>query len=186
MRKIFVSEMVSVDGFFAGPKGEIDWHNVDAEFNEYAIDMLDSVDLLMFGRVTYELMAGYWPGPEATRDDPRVAARMNALPKLVFSRTLDRAAWANTGLAPDILAGEILEMKKRAGKDMAIFGSGTVVSRFAQLGLIDEYRLLVNPVVLGSGKPLIRGLGQRLHLHLLRSRTFGNGNVLLCYAPVNG
>ena len=107
MRKIFVSEMVSVDGFFAGPNGEIDWHNVDAEFNEYAIDMLDSVDLLMFGRVTYELMAAYWPSPEAIRDDPRVAARMNALPKLVFSRTLDRAAWANTGLAPEVLATEI-------------------------------------------------------------------------------
>lgn len=184
MRKIFVSEMVSVDGFFAGPGGEIDWHNVDAEFNEYAGEMLDSVDLLMFGRVTYELMAGYWPGPEGLRDDPLIAARMNALPKLVFSRTLDRVAWENARLAPDVPAGEMRELKKRPGKDIAILGSGTIVSRFAQMGLIDEYRLMVNPVVLGEGKPLIRGLGQRLPLRLLRTRTFGNGNVLLCYGPV--
>src|SRR5512138_2820550 len=102
MRKVFANEMISVDGFFSGPAGEIDWHNVDAEFNDYAVEMLDSVDLLIFGRVTYELMAGYWPTPEALRDDPRVAARMNALPKLVFSRSLGRVAWENTVLAPDV------------------------------------------------------------------------------------
>src|SRR5258708_25381331 len=99
MKKLLVSEMVSVDGFFAGPNGEIDWHNVDEEFNTFAIEQLDSVDTLVFGRVTYELMASYWPTAEALKDDSVVAAKMNALPKIVFSKTLEKVEWNNSLLA---------------------------------------------------------------------------------------
>ena len=183
MRKVFVFNMVTLDGYFEGPNREIDWHNVDAEFNEYAVDMLNSVDTLIFGRVTYELMAGYWPTPDATKNDPIVAERMNNLPKIVFSKTLDKVAWSNTRLVKDNIEEEIEKMKKRPGKDMAILGSGSIVSLFAQRGLVDEYRLMVNPVVLGQGNPLFKGIGDRIYLKLLGTRTFRSGNVLLYYGP---
>jgi len=183
MRKVFVFNMVTLDGYFEGPNREIDWHNVDAEFNEYAVDMLNSVDTLLFGRVTYELMAGYWPTQDAIKNDPIVAERMNNLPKIVFSKTLDKVAWSNTRLVKDNIEEEIEKMKKRPGKDMAILGSGSIVSLFAQRGLVDEYRLMVNPVVLGQGNPLFKGIGDRIYLKLLGTRTFRSGNVLLYYGP---
>jgi dihydrofolate reductase len=156
---------------------------MDAEFNEYAVDMLDSVDTLLFGRVTYELMANYWPTPVAKKDDPIVAEKMNTLPKIVFSRTLDKAEWQNTRLVKDNIEEEIKKMKKQPGKDMAILGSGSIVSGLAPLGLIDEYRIMVNPVVLGSGTSLFKGIKDRLDMKLLRTRTFRSGNVLLYYEP---
>jgi dihydrofolate reductase len=183
MRKLFVFNLVSLDGFFAGPDGELDWHNVDAEFNEYAISMLDSVDTLLFGRVTYDLMAGYWPTPEGVKDDPLVAQRMNDLSKVVFSRTMDKAGWRNTRLVMDNIVDEIKNLKKQSGKDMVILSSGTIVSQFAQSGLIDEYRFMVNPIVLGSGKPMFQDLKDRLPLKLLKTWTFRSGNVLLTYKP---
>src|SRR5258708_12246126 len=107
MKKLLVSEMVSVDGFFAGPNGEIDWHNVDEEFNTFAIEQLDSVDTLVFGRVTYELMASYWPTAEALKDDSVVAAKMNALPKIVFSKTLENLPGNNSRLTKNKFLEEI-------------------------------------------------------------------------------
>jgi dihydrofolate reductase len=181
MRRVFVFNLVSLDGYFEGPNREIDWHNVDAEFNEYAIDMLNSVDTLLFGRVTYELMASYWPTPSATTNDPIVAEKMNSLPKIVFSRTLDKVEWNNTRLVKDNIEEKIKKMKQRPGKDMMILGSGSIVTEFAQRGLIDEYLIMVNPIVLGNGKPLFQGIKDRLKLKLLKTRTFRNGNVLLYY-----
>jgi dihydrofolate reductase len=181
MRKVFVFNLVTLDGYFEGPKREIDWHNVDAEFNEYAIDMLNSVDTLIFGRVTYELMTNYWPTPAAKKDDPIVAEKMNTLPKIVFSRTLEKVEWNNTRLAKDNIEEEIQKMKRQPGKDMALLGSGSILTELAPLGLIDEYRIMVNPVVLGSGNPMFKGIKDRLNLRLLKTRTFRNGNVLLYY-----
>jgi dihydrofolate reductase len=184
MRRIFVMNLVSIDAYFEGPNREIDWHNVDAEFNEYAIDMLNSVDILLFGRVTYELMARYWPPSDAKKNDPVVAERMNNLPKIVFSRTLQKADWNNTRLVQGGIENEIKKLKKQPSKDMVILGSGSIVAEFAQLGLIDEYRIMVNPVVLGSGKSMFTGVKDRIHLKLLKTRTFSSGNVLLCYEPI--
>ncbi len=181
MRKVFVFNLVSLDGYFEGPKREIDWHNVDAEFNDYAVDMLNSVDTLIFGRVTYELMENYWPTPDAIKNDPIVAEKMNTLPKIVFSRTLDKVEWNNTRLVKDNVEEEIQNMKKQPGRDMAILGSGSIVSLLAQRGLIDEYRIMVNPVVLGHGKPLFKGIRDRLNLKLIKAKTFKSGNVLLYY-----
>jgi dihydrofolate reductase len=186
MRKLFVFNMTSLDGYFEGPERDISWHRVDAEFNEYAIAMLNSVDLLLFGRVTYELMARHWPTPEVMKNDPLVAERMNNLWKVVFSRTLDRVSWHNTRLVKENIEEEIIKMKKQAGKDMALLGSGGVMTEFAQRGLIDEYRIMVNPVVLGSGNPLFKDIKEKLNLELVDTRTFGNGNVLLSYRPVKG
>lgn len=186
MRKVLVSEMVTLDGFFAGPNGEIDWHNVDAEFNDLSIEQLNSVDTLLFGRVTYQFMASYWPTSAALSDDPIVAAKMNALAKIVFSHTLETADWHNTRLVKGDLADEITRLKHQHGKDMIIFGSGALVSALAELDLVDEYRLFVNPVVIGHGQPLFQGLPRPLHLKLLATRQFRSGNVLLTYAPERG
>ena len=183
MRKILVSMMVTADGFFAGPNGEIDWHNVDDEFNEFAIEQLNSVDTLIFGRVTYQGMASYWPTTDAITDDPIVAGLMNSLPKIVLSRTLETAEWNNTTLEKDDGPAAIARLKQQPGKDMAIFGSGTVVTALTERGLIDEYRIFVNPVVLGSGKSMFSGLTHELKLHLIEARPFRSGNVLLSYRP---
>ena len=184
MRKLFVFNLVTLDGYFEGPNRQIDWHNVDAEFNEYAIDMLNSVDALIFGRVTYELMASYWPTPDVIKNDPIVAEKMNTLPKIVFSRTLAKAEWNNTSLAKADIEEEIKKMKKQSGKDIALLGSGSILSLFARQGLMDEYRIMVNPVVLGDGRPLFKDIKDRLNFKLTKTRTFGNGNVLLYYQPV--
>lgn len=183
MRKLLVSNMISIDGYFAGPNDEIDWHNVDAEFNEMATEMLDTLDTLVFGRVTYEGMAGYWPTPDGLADDPIVAAKMNALGKVVFSRTLDTVDWSGSRLAQSALADEITRLKAESGKDLAIFGSGSIVTQLTQLGLIDEYRLIVNPVILGAGKSLFAGVTGRPPLRLVRAQPFASGNVMLVYVP---
>jgi len=186
MRKLLVFNLVTLDGYFEGLNRDISWHNVDEEFNEYAVDMLNSVDTLIFGRVTYELMAGYWPTTDAINDDPIVAAKMNALPKIVFSKTLKKADWNNTKLMTDVVPKEIERMKQASGKDMMILGSGGIMSEFANRGLIDGYGIMVNPLVLGAGKPLFTGIKDRLTLKLTKTRTFGNGNVLLYYQPDRG
>ncbi len=182
MRKIVASEMVSLDGFFAGPDGEIDWFVWDDDLREHSIGLLGTVDTLLFGRVTYQMMAGYWP-TNATEEDPAITNGMNTLAKIVYSKSLKAVGWNNSRLVREIVPEEIRKMKELPGKDMAIFGSGNIVSTFARLGLIDEYRLIVNPVVLGRGKPLFRDIGDRQKLKLTKSTTFGSGNVLLCYAP---
>jgi dihydrofolate reductase len=184
MRKIFLFMMVTLDGFFEGPDGEIDWHNVDEEFNEFATNQTSEVDALLFGRKTYEMMASYWPTESARRDDPIVAGQMNSLPKIVFSKTLDNVEWNNSRLVKDHIAEEITRLKSQPGKDLAIFGSSNLCVSLIQMGLIDEFRIMVNPVVLGRGNTLFGGLKDKLGLKLLKTRAFRNGNVLLYYEPV--
>jgi dihydrofolate reductase len=185
MRKIILFNMVTLDGFFEGPNQDISWHNVDAEFNEFAIEQLKSADGLVFGRVTYQLMASYWPAPSAIENDPVVAGLMNRLPKTVFSKTLAKADWNNTRVVKgaERVAEEIAKLKQQPGKDLLLFGSADLASTLTQLGLIDEYRIMVNPVVLGRGTPLFKAVKDKLRLKLVNARTFGNGNVLLSYQP---
>ena len=176
--------MITVDGFFAGTNGEIDWHVVDAEFNDFAISMLGTVDTLLFGHTTYDLMASYWPTEDGSKDDPIVAERMNSLQKIVISKTLRATEWNNSTVLHEINKDEIIKMKEVSGKDIIIFGSGTIVSALTKLGLIDEYRLIVNPVILGEGKSLFDGINNRPHLSLFKTQVFKSGNVLLCYKPI--
>jgi len=157
---------------------------VDKEFNEFAIKQLRSVDTILFGRVTYQLMANYWPTQAAIEDDPIVAKKMNAIPKIVFSRTLNEVEWNNTRLIKGNLAKEISYLKGLPGKNLIIFGSSDLTGVLAQMGFVDEYRLMVNPVIFGSGKPFLRGIEIKQKLRLLRAKTFRNGNVLLYYQPV--
>lgn len=183
MRKVIFFMLTSLDGYFEGPDRDINWHNVDEEFNEFAIQQMGGFGALLFGRVTYELMASYWPTEAAKRDDPIVAGLMNSLPKIVFSKTLERAEWNNTRLVKDNYVEEISRLKQQPGKDIAIFGSSDLAVTFIQHDLIDEYRIMVNPVVLGNGKPLFKGIKEKLNLKLAKTKTFKSGNVLLYYAP---
>lgn len=185
MRKIIFQMAISLDGYFEGPNQELDWHIVDDEFNQYASELLDSVDVMLFGRVTYQLMASYWPTPAARTDDPIIAEKMNRLPKIVFSKTLAKAEWNNTRLVREDVEEEISKLKRQPGKDLVIFGSSDLTLSLSESGLIDEYRLFVMPVFLGAGKPVLQGLNGRLHLELLRTRQFKSGVVLLCYRPKN-
>jgi len=181
MRKIFLFNMITLDGFFEGPSREIDWHKVDEEFNEFALAQLNSTDLLLFGRVTYELMANYWPTESALIDDPIVANKMNMIPKVVFSKTLKKPEWNNTRLVKENIIEEVTTLKHQTGKDIAIFGSSDVAVTLMHAGLIDEYRIMINPVVLGNGKSIFNGVKDKYSLKLIRTKTFRSGNVLLYY-----
>jgi len=183
MRKVFLFMMVTLDGFFEGPDHEIDWHNVNEEFNEFAIDQLNEIGALLFGRVTYEGMASYWPTSTAKEDDPVVADKMNTIPKIVFSKTLDKVEWSNSRLVKENIAEEVSQLKQQQGRDLAIFGSANLAVTLLQMGLIDELRIMVNPVVLGAGKSLFTGLHDKVKLKLIKTRTFRSGNVLLYYQP---
>ncbi len=183
MCKVIFQNMLTLDGFFEGPNQEIDWHAVDAEFNEVALALEDEVDTLLFGRITYQLMAAYWPSPEGKRDDPLVAGMMNRLQKVVFSRTLNQVDWENSRLVKSDPAAEVAQLKALPGKHMAIFGSADLSTVLIQHRLVDEYRLFINPIILGSGHPAFKGLLQRIPLRLVSSRIFKNGLVLLTYRP---
>lgn len=184
MGKIGMFENVSIDGYFAGPNGEIDWFVGDEETAQYAKDQAKSTATILFGRVTYELMASYWPTAEAMKNDPVVAEVMNSASKIVFSRTLDRVEWDNTRLVKGNIEEEISKLKQQPGNDMVILGSGSIVSALEQRGLIDEYSFMVNPIILGQGRSIFQGIKDRLHLKLLKTRTFKSGNVLLQYQYV--
>ncbi|MFI5135213.1 MAG: dihydrofolate reductase family protein, partial [Chitinophagales bacterium] len=173
-----------LDGFFEGPNKEIDWHNVDAEFNDYAINFLKSLDALLFGRVTYELMAGYWPSQDALTNDPVVAGLMNGLQKIVCSHSLEKVDWNNSRLLKENIPEEIRKLKNQSGKDIAIFGSSDLSLTLIENDLIDEFSIFVNPVLLGNGKRLFRGLKSKVNLKLLSTKVFNSGNVLLCYQPL--
>lgn len=178
MKKLIVSNMVSLDGFFEGPNKELDWFVVDDEMFKYFHDLLNSVDAILFGRVTYQLMADYWPS--ATES---IAPKMNNLPKIVFSKTLEKGEWKNSRLVKENITEEVSNLKKQSGKDLVIFGSASIASSFIKLGLIDEYRIIVNPVVLGSGKPLFKDIKEKINMKLLKTQTFSCGNVILYYQP---
>jgi dihydrofolate reductase len=182
MRKLFSFNMMTLDGFFEGLNRDISWHNVDAEFNQFAIAQLDEIGMLLFGRATYQVMASYWPTPMATANDPIVAGLMNRMPKMVCSRTLKKADWENTRLIRDHVPDEVSRLKQQPGKDLAIFGSANLMAALMQADLIDEHRVMINPVILGNGTPLFK-TNEKLGLKLTRTRAFGNGNVLLCYQP---
>lgn len=176
--------MMSLDGYFEGSKKEIDWHNVDAEFNDFAIKQLNSASALIFGRITYELMANYWPTDSALSDDPDVAKKMNSIPKFVFSRTLLKADWNDTKLVKEISVKEVNKLKLQYTNDIFIFGSANLASTFINLNLIDEYRLIINPIILGRGTSLFKPTAERLKLKFKQSHVFKSGNILLYYTSI--
>jgi dihydrofolate reductase len=184
MRKLLSFMVVTLDGYYEGPEGEFDWPNVDDEFNEFAISQLNDIDTLVFGRATYEGMASYWPTPAALEDDPAITDRMNGIPKVVLSSTLGSADWENSTLVKGNAAEAIGELKQRPGKDLAMFGSPTLTASLIEQGLVDELRVMVQPILLGAGKSLFAALHQRVPVTLERTTVFRSGNVLLHYRPL--
>jgi dihydrofolate reductase len=183
MRKLLSFHVTSVDGYYEGPNQAFDWPIVDEEFNQFALRQLEEADKLLFGRVTYQLMANYWPTPAAEQDDPTVAAKMNGLAKIVISRTLDTAEWAHTQPIRDDVAVELTKLKQQPGKNMVIMGSSALTVSLLGMGLVDEVRIMVSPVVLGDGMSLFRTAAERIGLTLMETRPFSSGNVLLSYRP---
>jgi len=186
MREIIVFNNVTLDGYFTDVKNDMSWaHRQDAEWNSFIAENSKGDATLLFGRITYEMMASFWPTPNALEMFPVVAERMNSLPKVVFSRTLDKATWNNTTLVKGDLATEVRRMKNEPGPNMVIMGSGSIVAQLAQEGLIDEYEIALNPIVLGKGRTMFEGIEEKLNLQLTKTRTFSNGNVFLCYEPIS-
>lgn len=184
MRKLSAFLNVTLDGYFAGPNGELEWaHRAakDPEWNAFVAENAKSGGTLLLGRKTYEMMVSYWPTAEAKKNDPVVAEGMNSVPKLVFSRTLDKVSWSNTRVLEDDLASEVRKLKRESGPNLTILGSGSIVSQLTQAGLIDEYQLVLNPVIIGRGKPLFPDVARMKTLRLETTRAFGNGNVVLSY-----
>jgi dihydrofolate reductase len=184
MRRLIVFNNVSVDGFFTDTKGDFSWAHAGSDDPEYASFVSENAKgdgELLFGRVTYQLMAGYWPTPMAAKNNPEVAEGMNRMPKVVFSRTLDTASWQNTRLLKGDLISEVRKLKDEAGPGMAILGSGKIVAQLAAAGLIDEFHIVVNPLALSQGRSMFDGVEKKLPLKLTSSRAFKNGKVSLTY-----
>jgi dihydrofolate reductase len=183
MRKIILMMSVSLDGFFEGPERELDWHLVDDELHRHFNDELRAMGAFLSGRVTYELMAGYWPtadlDPSSTAPEVEFAGIWRDMPKVVFSRTLQRAD-PNTTIMRDVVVEEIMELRAQPGGDL-VLGGANLAAAFMRHDLIDEYRLYVHPVLIGRGRPLFQPSDATMSLRLEETRTFGNGVVLLRY-----
>ena len=184
MRKIIVSTSVSLDGYFEGLDHDLSWHRVDEELHAYFNDSLAPMSAFLDGRVTHEMMAGFWPTADEEPDAPAVMVEFariwRDMPKIVFSRTLEDTRW-NTTVKREVDAAEIRALQAQPGGDMVV-GGANLVDTFRRLGLIDEYRIFVHPVVVGAGTPFFKQADVLTSLELLETRTFGNGVVLLRYA----
>jgi len=186
MRKIIASEFTSADGYIVGPAEDMSWvmNNFNEEMAKYAGDLMQSMDTVMLGRVTYQIMANAWPN--LTEKQSPGADKMNSALKVVLSRTLKQAPWGSyepATIIKDDVERRVSELKRGSGKNIVIYGSANLVQSLTRLGLIDEYQLLVHPVFLGSGKLLFGQMAQPVNLKLLRAQTFGNGVNVLCYEP---
>ncbi len=183
MRALRMFNHVSLDGYFVDADGDMSWaHRSDPEWNEFVASNARGGGALVFGRVTFEMMANAWSGPDGAARNAVVAERMTAMPKFVFSRSLDGVAWRNSRLMKGELGQGMRNLKAEAGPDMVIMGSGSIVAQLTSARLIDEYQLVVNPIVLGGGRTLFEN-AERVDLELIASRTFGNGNLVLTYRP---
>jgi dihydrofolate reductase len=187
MRQLKVFNQVTLDGFIADVNGDMSWaHKQDPEWQAWVESNARGTSELLFGRITYQQMASWWPTPMALQVMPAVAERMNSAPKVVFSRSLERAEWSNTRIVNGELGAEVQKLKEEPGPDMVLMGSASVVRQLALLDLIDSLQLVLNPLILGAGKPLFGGVKQPLGLKLLETRRFENGNVVVSYQREHG
>jgi dihydrofolate reductase len=187
MPKLSVFNSITLDGYFTDARGDMSWAHggaEDPEWNAFVNGNASGGDgTLLFGRVTYEMMASFWPTDEASKAMPAVAEGMNRMPKVVFSRTMEKAAWANTRVVRGDLVAEVKRMKDGSGGGLTILGSGSIVAQLAQARLVDEYQMVMVPVVLGHGRTMFEGLRDTQAMKLARSRAFSNGKVVLWYEP---
>lgn len=184
MSKLSVFNFVTLNGFYKGTNEDISWHRHEAEEADYAAEGANSESILLFGRITYEMMASYWPTPMAYKNMPSVAEGMNKSEKIVFSRTLKKADWSNTKLIKGNIVKTVKDLKDTSSKGLTILGSGSIVTQFAEAGIIDEYKIMVDPVALGEGTPIFKGMKNKLDLALSDVKKFKSGVLLLSYIPL--
>ena len=182
MRKLMVFDSISLDGCFTDGTPDVAWaHKRDPEWQAFTAENAGGDAELLFGRKTYEMMASFWPTPQAMQSMPEVAKSMNRMRKTVLSRTLHAASWQNTRVVNTDLAAEVRRMKQEPGPDVLILGSGEIVAQLTQARLIDSVQLVLVPVVLGHGRSLFAGVTGRPTMKLVKTRSFSNGNVVLWY-----
>ncbi len=190
MRKLIVTEFYSLDGLISDPQNQMDWVTTtfSQDMGKYVEDVFANADTLFLGEVTYQIMANYWPtadtNPEAFQGDAEGAHNMNSIRKIVFSKNVKDLAWSNSTLKTEIVPEEIKKMKQEPGKNILVEGSASIVQQLTNFGLVDEYHLLVHPVILGNGKPLFQGIRARQNLKFISIEVFTNGVVLLRYEPL--
>lgn len=182
MRNIFLFMMVSLDGYFEGPGHDLSWHNAaNNEFTKFADDQLDETDTLVFGHRTFAMMADFWPTSLASQEAKSTATRMNALHKVAFAHTTFETGWENSEISTDPISF-MTELKQKPGKAVAVLGSSNLCVTLLEHGLLDELRIMVNPVAIGKGTPLFAGIKERQPFTLESSQGFSSGNVLLRYS----
>jgi dihydrofolate reductase len=186
---------VTADGYFSAPDGNLDWVVPDEEVDQNAVERMPGIDTILLGRRTYELFEAFWPhalDESPTSADPHDSSRrtltlraialwINEANKLVFSRSLKKVTWKNARIVHEVDPGVMEAMKRESGKDMIVFGSGSIVSALTKHALIDEYQFVVNPILLGAGGQLVRGVSN-IKLNLIEARQYSSGNVLLRYS----
>jgi dihydrofolate reductase len=185
MRKLVAFNHVTLDGYACGPQGELEWANAGEEIYADVEPRIHRIGAAVYGRITYGMMAGYWPtvlsDPESSAKDRAHAVWVEAIPKVVVSRSLERADWNNTTLIRDHVKEQVETLKRQPGGDLMVFGSPNLVHVLARLGLVDEYLIYVNPVALGGGTPLFEA-GTAAKLELLETKPFDAGVIQMRYA----
>lgn len=183
MNKLTVFNFTTLNGFYKDSTNGIGWHNHDQDGDNHAADSMRTQSTLLFGRVTYEMMASFWPTPMAMEQMPEVAKGMNTAQKIVFSRTLKKVTWKNTKIVSGDLVKEVKKLKKENDHDLTILGSGSIITQLADANLIDGYQIMIDPVALGSGTPIFHNLKKQLDLKLTSSKVYKSGVVMLDYEP---
>jgi len=186
MRKAIMSIPITLDGVIEGPIHDLDWVIADDELHDFYSELLSNADLIFYGRITYELMANYWPSATSDNSLPKGMARfanaLNPMQKIVFSKTLENVGW-NTQISKAIDPDEIKRLKSQPGRDLLLGGGASITQTFLQNGLVDEFRLLVHPVLLGKGKSLFMGISETLKMEFLSKQPLRTGVIALCYRP---
>jgi dihydrofolate reductase len=195
MRKVILAMQMTLDGFSTGPNGEMDWlpafDNEEAwkDLHQEMWNQIENADTMLLGRVTYQIWETYWPAaatnPNSTENDRKFSRYAEETQKIVVSNTLDKVNWRNTRLLKGNIAEEVLKLKQQSGKNMYLVGGASLAQTFTNLGLIDEYRIIIHPVILGNGKPLLRDVNVRRKLKLIDTKTYHSGAVGVNYQAVN-
>ena len=185
MGKLSVFNFMTLNGYFKGPNDDTSWHqHGNEEEGEFAAEGAQSDSILLFGRKTYDMMASFWPTPMAAKNMPEVADGMNKSEKIVFSKTLKNATWNNTRIIKNNIVEETKKLKSSSPKNMTILGSGSILTQLAEAGLVDTYMFMLDPLALGDGTPIFKGIGLKLELKLTETRSFKSGRLLLTYQPI--
>lgn len=183
MAKLNSFTFISLNGFYKGENEDISWHQHGGEEAAYSSESLKAHNILLFGRVTYEMMKSFWPTEMAFHAFPEVAAGMNSAEKIVISRTLKTSDWNNTKIIHENLEEHIINLKKTSDKNITLLGSGTILNQLAKANLIDEYQIMIDPIFIESGSPMLDNLNKNVSLQLIKTKVFESGTILLQYHP---